>query len=146
MGISIDRAIRIQNWYKAEIDSIFRDAIYSKHSHAQILEQKRIRVFDRPDFKKTPNWVRSYLSGYSAAKMDELYTHYLEWRMYVPFRDGGGALCSRGEIDKLIINGDTEVWSRIRGELSTHTWKGFSNKPFNSKVVNEVISSDSSDR
>jgi hypothetical protein len=145
--ISGDRAYRIQEKMVARIADIYSNAKHFHQTHDTILENMSSKVWNDPELKKAPAYVRGYLMGYLKAISESLWNNNLVWVLSCD-----GKLITSKEVDLLTAEekrfppirykGEEyrSPWSRINSDLSRHVWKSASgnpilDKPFNAKFL-----------
>ena len=69
---------------KSRMDSIYSAARSCRSTHAHILERVKAEVWEDPDLKKCPSWVRASLGNHSGAKLDEIFQHFTLWAFMCP--------------------------------------------------------------
>lgn len=146
MGLSSNRSYNLTRQFKARLDDIFSAAISMMKTHKEIIEGKSNQIYNDCRYKKLPAHSKEYLRGYADARMNELYRHHIEWRLYVA-KDkvmgwrflgasnatDGNLLLSKAEIAWLQNTHDNEnIYSFFDTDKSCHTWKGRPDKPFDS--------------
>src|ERR1700734_826711 len=85
MGISADRAYRIQEKMKARMADAYGAAI-SFRSTDETLFRSTQAVYNSPEMAKAPYRVRAYLQGYEQALRDNLWNKQLVWMLWLDDR------------------------------------------------------------
>lgn len=128
MGISLDRSLRIRETLSTCVFNVYSTAIRCHHTHDQLLNARTELVFKHSDYKKAPNWVRSYLQGMEKVLMANIWNQHLVWMLSVD-----GELLTSKEVSLLTEKekgmslskepGYRDPWMRVDGDLSRHCWK-----------------------
>lgn len=77
-------------------------------AHREILDALGAEIYATKDWAKLKPYYRGVFAGTSRALGDELYAHYLEWRLYL-----GGRLVTSKEVP-------AGEWGRVKG--GEHVW------------------------
>ena len=75
MGISLDRALRVQTDFCLKLRDLYSTAASCSMAHSAICERWNDILAAMP--KGTPEWVRSYLNGYRDCLTANLYREHL---------------------------------------------------------------------
>lgn len=143
-GMSIDRAINIQERLKKRISDIFGRTIAYKLTWDELHELLFREISESQSYKKAPAWVHSFLKGYMEARKEEIHRHHTAWLLWVD-----GQLMTRKDVDTIAAQESAPlsspdpnfkgVWSRIDNDKSRHVWKDgnavYRDKPFDRKWV-----------
>jgi hypothetical protein len=85
-GISISRSLDLQGRLTGRAADIFSQAVTFKLTSEDISQMVAQRLQGSPEWKRTPQWVHSYVQGYMKARRDNLYTTHLEWLLWLDGR------------------------------------------------------------
>lgn len=140
MGMSLDRAIRLQSEFLQSAQDVMSNCIYFKLTHDDILEHLNARIFSRPEWKKVPAYVQAYINGWLRCKYDSIYLQHLIWMKSV---DGNllttkemYELCNKESIPFEVANsaeGYKTPWARCDTDLCRHVWKDENGNPLVNK-------------
>lgn len=81
MGISSDRAYKIQRILIARVIDIYGCAKSFKSTHEYILDRMTKEVWNSKEIKKAPKHVGAYVSGYREAISDSFWRNELVWML-----------------------------------------------------------------
>lgn len=138
MGISIDRALRIQTKAREKISYFLLNARTFYYTWEWITAQMT-ELMSSPDLQKAPVRVRSYLRGWYEARRDSLYQH-TTWMLWCD-----GRLMTSKEVDQLTAKEKLEgqdksptyvsPWQRIQSDKSRHVWLDTHGQPLPDKPI-----------
>jgi hypothetical protein len=146
-GISFDRAYKIRIRLQQRVDTIMSCARAYRMTHEAITDKWVKDIRDSQEWKRSPEWVKSYIEGYWTAQKDTIYRYHLVWLLWL---DGG--LTSRHVVDTLTevekaTGKDKEPnyrspWARIDNDRSRHVWldaqgNARADSPYDAKWKNE---------
>lgn len=142
MGLSADRAYKLQCDMKSRLLDIIGMAISCKMTHSDICDRVRKDVMSEAARRGAPQHVISYIRGIYDTRMDDMYRYHIVWTMYV---DGKlrtsqevRAMCDReAKLKKSKSLDYKSPYARVDSDKSVHVWtdsKGtvLYDRPFNS--------------
>jgi hypothetical protein len=128
MGLSADRAYKLQSKLKVRLLDIISMHISCKSKHEVICKSINDQVMMEAQIRRAPARVLAYLQGIKETRMDDIYRYHLVWCMSVD-----GNLYTSAEMNTLSANEikvgldkDADYrspWARCDGDKSTHVWK-----------------------
>lgn len=123
-GISVDRTYRIQTKIMARVKDIYSRAIFYNLTYESISDELA-KVYNDPQLKLTPAYVKHHIFGYCEAKREEIYHHHVQWMLWLD-----GKLVTSEEVNSITksekpISSDRDYrtpWQRVDNEKSRHVW------------------------
>lgn len=153
MGISADRAYKLQEKLTARIKDLMSQARHFHYTNEDISANMLAHVRLSHEWRKAPRYVHTYCDGVYRTLRDDIYRNHLVWMLSLD-----GVLRSSKEVDALTLtekgmytsSGDgwslvlnkeyKSPWSRIDNDLSRHVWRSVAgtvllDKPFDARFL-----------
>lgn len=136
-GMTGARTFRLQAKLKVRVQEILSTTVALKLTWDDQYDRLNKEVFHTPEWKKVPQYVRSYIDGYIDCWRAQMYRDHIKWMLSLDgllltntdidaitrqeVRDGGMWESTTRWID--ITSKDyRSPWSRIDGDKSRHVW------------------------
>lgn len=88
MGISIERALSLRQKYSSVARDIFSAARTYRSPMQRIQDELKEHLYDQRHYQMMPHWCKSYIAGMVEELYKTLYRYELEWKHFIPAKEG----------------------------------------------------------
>jgi len=110
----INTSLKYRDAFREIIIRLYRDCIRCHWTHGELLDHTTTRLYNHPDWKRVPAWVRRDAHSYRDALVGIIWRDYIHWRV-----------CLDGE---LLLGKDVPKGEWHRVTVGNHVWNDDASK------------------